>query len=141
MCHAAVTNITKARGVPPHGKEFKAWGRRAGREYHNLKVTTCHSYEIKYKYLYVCTLCGQEYKRQSKLVTEGEHRRCCKCVPQGGSLRLKEEKGKWGREKRPLMGYQLYVKEHMGAVMKENPLLSKAEVMTLVASMYRAQKK
>ena len=140
MCHAAVHNIDKAYKAAPHGREFKAWGRKAGRVYSNLKVTIYHSYDIKFKYIYACVLCGQTYKRHSKMIITGDRRRCCKCVPGGGQLKLLEEKGAFGKEKRALTGYQLFVKEHMAEVTKENPLLSKKEIMTLVASMYRAQK-
>lgn len=69
MCHAAVQLIDRApTTTPPHGALFKAWGRIATRVYPDMDFGTCHSYEIQYKFTYICQNCGKAYGRQSKSI-------------------------------------------------------------------------
>ncbi|KAJ3299594.1 3-phosphoinositide dependent protein kinase-1 [Borealophlyctis nickersoniae] len=73
MCHAAAWLINKVN-KPPHGDAFKYWGHRATQSFWDIEVTTCHSYEINYKFTYVCTndLCGERYGRHSKSINTDE---------------------------------------------------------------------
>ncbi|KAF3060000.1 HMG box-containing protein C19G7.04 [Daldinia childiae] len=84
FCHLAVfmldgpnTNPNAERGMgekkkkaAAHGPEFKAWGARCGAIFgdRGIQVTTRHSYEIEYKYIWRCANCGIEVKRHSKSV-------------------------------------------------------------------------
>ncbi|KAI5854479.1 SprT-like family-domain-containing protein [Durotheca rogersii] len=79
FCHLAVFMLDgKPRAA--HGPEFKAWGRRCGRAFahRGIEVTTRHSYEIEYKYVWRCAGCAAEVKRHSKSVNP-ERQRCGAC--------------------------------------------------------------
>ncbi|KAI1659399.1 SprT-like family-domain-containing protein [Daldinia decipiens] len=109
FCHLAVfilggpnTDPNAERGMgekkmkaAAHGPEFKAWGARCGAIFgdRGIRVTTKHSYEIEYKYVWRCGDCGSEVKRHSKSV-DTERQRCGGCrgrlvqikpVPRGSS--------------------------------------------------------
>jgi predicted nucleic acid-binding Zn ribbon protein len=45
---------------------MQAWAKRAHRAYPDLPVTTCHDYEIAYKYRYQCGGCSATIGRHSK---------------------------------------------------------------------------
>lgn len=87
ICHATAwifDNIIK----PPHGEDFKKWART----FHNwdscLKITTCHEYNIRYKYNYICVDCKQCYGRHSKSIDTSQ-KVCGKCK---GKLHLVVDK-------------------------------------------------
>ncbi|KAI8959510.1 SprT-like family-domain-containing protein [Daldinia sp. FL1419] len=63
-----------------HGPEFKGWGARCGALFgdRGIQVTTKHSYEIEYKYVWRCEGCSIEVKRHSKSV-DTERQRCGGC--------------------------------------------------------------
>lgn len=67
LCHAAAWIIDEC-ARPPHGKVFKSWGAKFAKWNPQLTITTCHDYEIRYKYKYVCRGCGQVYGRHSKSI-------------------------------------------------------------------------
>lgn len=80
LCHAAAWVIDH-KAKPPHGEHFWAWANRAKSAHPGVPVTTCHSYEINYKYRYVCVGsstadegggagggCGAEIGRHSKSI-------------------------------------------------------------------------
>lgn len=128
FCHLAnfmITGIT----TNPHGKEFKAWASRVSLAFssRDITVTTKHSYEIDFKYVWTCTACCAQYKRHSKSIDPQRHR-CGTCkselkqtkpVPRGG--------GKVTR-------YQAFVKEQMTIVREENPGSPQKDVMRLIAN-------
>lgn len=70
----------------PHGASFKAWAEkchvalRAHPVYaaKDITITTKHSYEINYKYLWCCETCACEYGRHSKSIDPGKSR-CGQC--------------------------------------------------------------
>ncbi|PGH26575.1 hypothetical protein AJ80_01704 [Polytolypa hystricis UAMH7299] len=83
-CHLANFMISEVRNNP-HGASFKAWAAKctaalernetyAGR----VEITTKHSYDIHYKYLWCCEVCGYEYGRHSKSI-DTKKSRCGKC--------------------------------------------------------------
>lgn len=93
----------------------------------NVHVTTRHSYEISYKYVWTCAGCGYEFKRHSRSIDTGRHS-CGKCRGKlvqtrpkprggggGGGTGPKGDDGKV-REKTE---YQVFVKEHFGRVKRE----------------------
>eukprot|EP01102_Stenamoeba_stenopodia_P001454 TRINITY_DN1125_c0_g1_i2.p1 TRINITY_DN1125_c0_g1~~TRINITY_DN1125_c0_g1_i2.p1 ORF type:complete len:151 (+),score=27.46 TRINITY_DN1125_c0_g1_i2:286-738(+) len=67
LCHAAAWLIDNNIN-PPHGPIFRKWASRAMHKYPGLKVSTCHNYEIKYKYQWRCSNsnCKQIVGRHSK---------------------------------------------------------------------------
>lgn len=53
LCHAAAW-VIDGKSRPPHGEHFWAWADRARAAHPGVPVTTCHNYEINFKYRYVC---------------------------------------------------------------------------------------
>ncbi|KYK56671.1 hypothetical protein DCS_03673 [Drechmeria coniospora] len=132
FCHLAnfmVTGVTDN----PHGKEFKKWAAKCSLAFGNsrgIKVTTKHTYDIDFKYVWECTGCSSEYKRHSKSIEPHRHR-CGSCgctlkqtkpVPRGG-----------GAASGKPSAYQIFVKEQMRIVRGENPGSPQKEVLRIVA--------
>lgn len=127
FCHLANFMISGVTGQP-HGKEFKAWAAKCSRSFghRGIKVTTKHSYEIDFKYVWECTACAMQYKRHSKSIVVERHR-CGSCK---GTLRqTKPEVRRTGATSE----YQKFLKEQMGVVKKENPGSPQKQIMRLVA--------
>jgi predicted SprT family Zn-dependent metalloprotease len=84
-CHLANFMISNVRDNP-HGASFKAWAAKCRKALashpvygpYKIDITTKHSYEINFKYLWCCTQCGHEYGRHSKSVDPKKHR-CSRC--------------------------------------------------------------
>ncbi|KAF2399981.1 hypothetical protein EJ06DRAFT_477843 [Trichodelitschia bisporula] len=68
-CHLATYIVSGVRDRP-HGKEFREWGKQATKLYHDrgVVVTTKHTYDIKYKYIWRCTGCTLHIQRHSKSI-------------------------------------------------------------------------
>lgn len=124
----------------PHGKEFKAWASKCSAEFggRGIEVTTKHSYEIEYKYVWECTEqgCSTLFKRHSKSIDVQRHR-CGACkgvlvqikpVPRGKGA------GKGENE------YQLFVKENMKKIREEYPGSPQKDIMGLVGKRYQEYK-
>ncbi|TAQ85821.1 hypothetical protein B7494_g5834 [Chlorociboria aeruginascens] len=135
FCHLANYMISNMK-TNPHGKEFKAWAAKCSRHFgdRGIEVTTLHSYEIDYKYIWECTNCALEFKRHSKSIDVERHR-CGGCrslliqtkpAPRNGGGKMNE--------------YQAFVKENMKKVMKENPGSPQKEIMGLVGKRYQNYK-
>ena len=136
FCHLAnfmVSGIT----TNPHGKEFKAWAAKCSAAFgdRGIEVTTKHSYDIDFKYVWECTSCAMQYKRHSKSINPERHR-CGSCKSE-----LKQTKptprvtapGKQPSE------YQRFMKEQMKVLREENPGSPQKDIMKLVASRWTAQ--
>lgn len=67
LCHA-LQWIVDETAKPPHGHHFKSWASRFQKWDGDLVITTCHEYEIRYKFKYVCVECGQVYGRHSRSI-------------------------------------------------------------------------
>ncbi|OGE55729.1 hypothetical protein PENARI_c004G02636 [Penicillium arizonense] len=88
-CHLVDGLISRQNG---HGPSFHQWAARcveamAGHHDYGggrIKVTTRHSYEIDYKYSWVCQACGRKYGRSSKSINPEVQR--CTCQNGGGLL-------------------------------------------------------
>jgi predicted SprT family Zn-dependent metalloprotease len=139
FCHLANFMVSGIK-TNPHGKEFKAWAKKVSVKFghRGIEVTTKHSYEIDYKYVWECENCGVEFKRHSKSIDTTRHR-CGVCksllvqtkpVPRGGK---DGEKGVLGE-------YQIFVKENMKIVRSENPMSPQKEIMGLVGKRYKERK-
>ncbi|KAK0673584.1 SprT-like family-domain-containing protein [Cercophora samala] len=149
LCNFMISGVT----TNPHGREFKAWGEKVTREFggeeYGVEVTTKHTYEIEFKYVWSCEGCGMEYKRHSKSVDVGRHR-CAGC--KGGLVQIKPTPrgqgagagagagaGGEGKERKQ-SAYQVFMKEEMRRVRGEQPGLQQKEVMRVVAERWRAEK-
>lgn len=142
FCHLAnfmVSGITNN----PHGKEFKAWAAQCSRAFgdRGIEVTTKHSYEIDFKYVWQCEGCGMEYKRHSKSINPERHR-CGGCkgllkqtkpVPRGSAKTAE------GTAKKAPNEYQLFMKEEMKRVREQNPGSPQKDIMRLVAGKWAAK--
>lgn len=120
----------------PHGKEFKVWAKKCSKAFahRGVNVTTKHAYEISYKYIWECSLCGIEYKRHSKSI-DPARQSCGKCKE-----KLVQVKPVPRGEGKGMSDYQKFVKEHYAKVKKERPELSMGEIMSLLAKEFRDSK-
>jgi len=137
FCHLAnfmISGITKN----PHGKEFKVWASRTSRAFadRGVEVTTKHSYDIDFKYVWQCEGCSMEYKRHSKSVHPERHR-CGRChgvllqikpVPRGAGT------GTGGSGEKKPSEWQVFMKEEMKKVRVENPGSPQKDIMKMVAN-------
>jgi predicted SprT family Zn-dependent metalloprotease len=130
FCHLAnfmINGITDS----PHGKEFKVWAGKCSKLFgaQGIKVTTKHTYEIDFKYVWACTACECEYKRHSKSIDPQRHR----C----GACKALLEQTKPAPRQAPTAGklsnYQQFVKEQMKIVRSENPDSPQIDVMRIIA--------
>lgn len=161
-CHLANFMISRVRDQP-HGASFQKWAKEVSRVFgkRGVEVTTKHSYEISYKYAWICVGdgesglggCGMEYERHSKSVDPKRHT-CGTCKgrlvqirpairrPAIGksesaeSIGVDKEGGKGGQSE-----YQSFVKEQFKVVREELGMKSPMkDVMKEVGARYRLLK-
>lgn len=150
FCHLCNFMISGIKDQP-HGKQFKIWGAKCSKAFGDrvVEVTTKHSYEIEYKYIWRCAdeECGMEFKRHSKSIDPKRHR-CGGCknqlvqikpVPRGGSGNGTPD-GMGGKIETPVTGYAAFVKAHFATLKKSMPGASHKEVMEALGKKYRAEK-
>lgn len=143
FCHLAnfmVSGVTDR----PHGKEFKAWAARCSRVFgdsRGIQVTTKHTYEIDFKYIWACTACGSEYKRHSKSIDPQRHRcgSCKSVLKQTKPIPRKGNDAAGGGGSKP-SDWQVFVKEQMKTVRQERPGSPQKEVMKIVAERWAKAK-
>lgn len=137
FCHLANFMVSGIKDQP-HGRQFKVWGARATKAFahRGVEVTTKHSYQIDYKYVWTCTNedCGQEFKRHSKSIDLSRH--TC------GNCRSKLVQTKpVPRKQAGATGYAAFVKENFASLKKElGAGSSHKEVMGALGQRYREQK-
>jgi predicted SprT family Zn-dependent metalloprotease len=135
FCHLANFMINGVTNNP-HGKEFKIWAAKCSRIFgsRGIKVTTKHTYDIDYKYVWACVACGAEFRRHSKSIDPSRHR-CGTCkdilkqikpVPRGGAKPSE---------------YQVFVKEQMAVVRRENPGSPQKDIMRIIAEKWAKKPK
>ncbi|KAL2259502.1 hypothetical protein VTK26DRAFT_6804 [Humicola hyalothermophila] len=157
FCHLANFMISGVT-TNPHGREFKAWAARTTRAFadRGIQVTTRHSYDIDFKYVWACVACGLEYKRHSKSIDPARHR-CGACkgeLQQTKPVPRRRKSGGGGggdgggaaggggqRQAGKVSEYQAFMKEHMRLVKQENPGTPQTEVMKIVASRWAQRAK
>lgn len=107
----------------------QAWAKRAQRAYPDLAVTTCHNYEIAYKFRYKCQGCSAIIGRHSKSL-DTERMACGACR---GSLVLlanvRHAKDGTPIAPRKASGFSLFVKEHFASVKSAMKGATHGEVM------------
>jgi predicted SprT family Zn-dependent metalloprotease len=145
FCHLTTFMISEVRNNP-HGTEFKAWGRKATAAFQSkgVEVTTKHSYQIEYKYVWECVACGYEFKRHSKSIDTARHS-CGKCKGKLAQTKPTPRGVGVGVDgKREKSEYQVFVKANFARVKKE--MLGRGEdgqmgkVMEVLGREYRAEK-
>jgi predicted SprT family Zn-dependent metalloprotease len=133
FCHLA-TFIMDGVTTKPHGAEFKAWASRCNEVFaqRGVQVTTKHSYDIAYKYVWTCDTCAAEYKRHSKSIDVSRHR-CGSCKGE-----LRQTKPVPRAPAKPSR-YQNFLKEQMRVLKEQNPSSPQKEIMRMVASEWSRQ--
>ncbi|TVY24826.1 HMG box-containing protein [Lachnellula hyalina] len=132
FCHLANFMISNMK-TNPHGKEFKAWAAKVSNHFQHrgIEVTTKHSYNIDYKYVWECENCGLEFKRHSKSIDPAKHQ-CGVCKSKLVQTKPVPRVGKVGGNE-----YQAFVKENMRVVREANPGSPQKEIMGLVGKKYQ----
>lgn len=140
FCHLANFMVSGIKDQP-HGRQFKEWGRKctAAFGHRGVKVTTKHTFEIEYKYIWQCSNeeCGVEFKRHSKSIDLKRHT-CGSC--RSKLVQIKPVPRKTGESGGSGTGYAAYVKENFASVKQIMPGASQKEVMQAVAVKYRREK-
>lgn len=140
FCHLANFMVSGIKDQP-HGKSFKAWGAKCTSLFgsRGVEVTTKHSYQIEYKYIWQCVeeMCGHEHKRHSKSIDPKKHL-CGVC--RGRLVQVKPVPRKKAGEGDGVCGYAAFVKENFANVKKEMGKASHKEVMEVLGRRYREQK-
>jgi predicted SprT family Zn-dependent metalloprotease len=122
MCHAAAWLVDGVH-KPPHGKVFKQWASKSMRKIKDVKVTTTHDYDIKYKYQWACTnaKCNVIIKRHSRSVDPTKH--CCgKCknklieIEVPGKGEDVSNNAFTPKKQRPPTEFALFVKKHSASI-------------------------
>ncbi|WAO87746.1 SprT-like domain-containing protein [Fusarium falciforme] len=136
FCHLAnfmISGIT----TNPHGREFKAWAARCSAKFgdRGIEVTTKHSYDIDFKYVWECSACGTEFKRHSKSIDPQRHR-CGSCK---GLLKQMKPTPRGGGATGGPSKYQIFVREQMAVAREENPGSPQKVVMKLIAEKWAKQ--
>ncbi|KAG6105005.1 hypothetical protein E4U13_008104 [Claviceps humidiphila] len=140
FCHLATFMIS---GIlkKPHGKEFKTWASKCSVAFgeRGIHVTTKHSYEINFKYVWQCDSCHLEYKRHSKSI-DIQRQRCGSCKGQLEQIRP-TRRGKRNSNDGPgQSSYQLFVKEQMQLLKKANSNVLQQDLLQIVAKAWAAKK-
>ncbi|KAF2769112.1 hypothetical protein EJ03DRAFT_327702 [Teratosphaeria nubilosa] len=150
FCHLCNFMISGIKDQP-HGASFKAWGKKCTKAFgdRGVEVTTKHTYEIEYKYIWRCSNedCETEFKRHSKSIDPRRHT-CGACrskleqiKPVPRKVKDGSSAGNGSRGAGAVTGYAAFVKKHFAAVKAALPAkTSHKEVMEAVARKYREEK-
>lgn len=134
FCHLAnfmVSGITNN----PHGREFKVWAAKCTQEFKHrgIEVTTKHSYDIDFRYIWQCKECLCELKRHSRSITPGKHR-CGRC--KGELVQIKPTPRKTPAA---TSEYQTFLKKEMKLIRADNPGMVQKDVMKCAATRWAAR--
>jgi hypothetical protein len=102
-------------------------------QHRNIQVTTKHSYDIAYKYIWECTSCGHEYKRHSKSIDPSKHA-CGVCKSKLVQTKPVVRAGAKASD------YQIFVKDNFQRVKRENPGLGLGGLVAILGKEYRDRK-
>lgn len=135
FCHLAnfmISGITNN----PHGKEFKQWAAKCSTTFRarGITVTTKHTYEIDFKYVWKCEDCSSSYKRHSKSINTGKHR-CGGC--KGKLVQIKPVPRNGGKPSE----YQTFIKGEMRTLKQQNPDSPQKVIMQMAAEKWASRRK
>lgn len=99
--------------------------------HHDVEVTTRHSYDIDYKYVWQCLSCNTLFKRHSKSI-DPKKQACGSCTSRLVQIKPTPRN-------RNQTDYQLFVKSQFQIVKIENPKASHASIMQILSSRYREE--
>lgn len=118
LCHVAAWLLNHV-AKPPHGKVFKHWADRAMEAYPDLNVSTCHTYDIHYKFRWQCSndWCGRVYGRHSKSI-DVDRQACGICSGRLGFLGKFNADGTPQKTRGPSK-FSLFVKENYARAKEE----------------------
>ncbi|OTA40020.1 hypothetical protein BTJ68_00241 [Hortaea werneckii EXF-2000] len=137
LCNFMVSGIKDQ----PHGKQFKDWGRKCTTAFahRGVEVTTKHSYQIEYKYIWQCSNeeCGAKFQRHSKSIDPKRHR-CGSCRSSLAQIKPVPRQG--GAGGGGATGYAAYVKQYFATVKAGMPGASQKQVMAALGEKYRSEK-
>lgn len=140
FCHLCNFMISGIKDQP-HGKQFKDWGRRCTDAFRHrgVEVTTKHSYQIEYKYVWQCSNeeCAARFQRHSKSIDPKRHK-CGNC--RSNLLQIKPVPRQGTAAGGPATGYAAYVKQNFAMVKAGMLGASQKEVMEALGRKYRADK-
>jgi germ cell nuclear acidic protein len=141
FCHLANFMVSGVTGNP-HGKEFKSWAARCSLAFgsRGIEVTTKHSYDIDFKYVWECSACAMEYKRHSKSINPERHR-CGGCKGVLKQTKPTPRAGAGAGGKSNPSEYQKFMKEQMKLLKAEDPSSPQKDIMRRVADRWAAQGK
>jgi predicted SprT family Zn-dependent metalloprotease len=140
LCHAAawlVDHVAK----PPHGDVFRSWADRVTVAYPGIEVTTCHSYEIAYKYQYRCTntACARTYGRHSKSI-DLDRQGCGICRSRLELLGTRKADGSVTPARKP-SAYAAFTKKHFADVKASAPKgTPHGTIMRMLSDKWKAEK-
>lgn len=136
FCHLANFMISGIKDQP-HGSQFKAWGRKCTQAFQDrgVEVTTKHSYQIDYKYIWQCSNeeCAVEFKRHSKSIDPKKHT-CGTCRSRLVQIKPVPRKDNGGS------GYAAYVKAHFADIKRTMPGAAHKQIMEAIGKRYREEK-
>ena len=118
LCHVAAWLINHV-ARPPHGKVFKYWADKAMSSFPDLNVSTCHTYDIHYKYQWQCCndWCGRIYGRHSNSINT-QKQACGICSGKLGFLGKFNADGTPCKTRAPSK-FSLFVKENYNSAKLE----------------------
>ncbi|KAG8937263.1 hypothetical protein FRC02_000033 [Tulasnella sp. 418] len=132
MCHLS-TWIVDGVDSPDHGSAWKKWVNRVQRYRREIEISTRHTYEIAYKYSWQCTnsSCGHIYGRFSKSIN---------VETQGCGLCRNPLKALFETSTLKKSAYNEFVKVQMKIIQADNPGMTGAAAMKLVAERWKKEK-
>jgi hypothetical protein len=112
-------------------------GAKITKMFPDIQVTTKHTYEIEYKFMYTCSnaSCAVDFGRQKKIDLDRLFCGACK-----SRLCQTKPAPKEGKENKRANPFGMFVKEYFMGVKRKNPGCSHKEIMTTLSRMYREQK-
>ncbi|CAE6515918.1 unnamed protein product [Rhizoctonia solani] len=133
MCHLGAW-IFDSEMKPPHGPAFKRWSNRIMEARPDITISTCHSYEISYKYEWKCSSeqCGRTYGRHSKSIDPEKQGKLYH-----NSIRVWLTAFETAHKR---TAFQDYLKTHMKDFKAANPGMQHGEAMKRLGEMFRAEK-
>ncbi|KAH8929162.1 hypothetical protein BT69DRAFT_1346131, partial [Atractiella rhizophila] len=138
LCHVAAWIFENEKN-PPHGPAFKMWAKRIMTVRKDIKVSTTHDYEIRYKYRWRCTNpnCEKIYGRHSKSIDPAKHA-CGVC--QGLLVEISAAGEVKSSSPRKRSEYQEFLSNNLKRMKEKHPALAQGEVMKLLAQEWKNRK-
>jgi len=137
MCHAAQWVLSHS-SKPPHGPLFRKWADAAEASFPDIKVSSCHNYEIHCKFQWKCTnsSCGVVIGRHRKCI-DVKRQVCGKCKSKLLYLGEISKEGASARKQTKPTEWSLFLKENAGDVKTQMKGASHKEVMKKLSEMYK----